>query len=454
MKVYATKVIKNNLDELNNLKKTINNFSDVIKLKNKLTNNIESSINMTKELINILKDYNFISITKEEFKGFKTLLEQELNKINQIDKDNIEIANTIINNILNYNVFGGTLYDNLFYIEKNDILTDYAYMNKDFYYEEIENLNDFDAQRILNAININKPYNIFSPRCGDGSSLLKLKKDDKAITYGLEYRNVYSQAKNFLNRIIKGDLNGSRISNNCFDMLYMVPKVSWFAEEGPTGNLIEKKEKYAVRNTIKYLKDNGILICALPKTRLTNDMAFLFSKLLKNVSILNKSNKNDYIYIIGQKQITKDPKEDVYVKLKQMKDIDVINEYNLPSSGIIEPELFRGSMLDEEALADIVLKDNLLNDFLESQNIFNDEENMKPLLPFNIGQIGLVLTSGCLDGVIEESDGQYHAIKGMVTKVKHSNVSSDNNTEIDIETISNKVQINLITPDGKFIELA
>ena len=79
---------------------------------------------------------------------------------------------------------------------------------------------------------------------------------------------------------------------------------------------------------------------------------------------------------------------------------------------------------------------------------------MRPLLPFNMGQIGLVLTSGCLDGVVEEYEGQYHAIKGMVTKVRDFNNSREDNDETSIETISNKVQINLLTPDGKFIELA
>lgn len=71
-----------------------------------------------------------------------------------------------------------------------------------------------------------------------------------------------------------------------------------------------------------------------------------------------------------------------------------------------------------------------------------------------MGQIGLVLTSGCLDGVVEEYEGQYHAIKGMVTKVRDFNNSREDNDETSIETISNKVQINLLTPDGKFIELA
>ena len=35
-----------------------------------------------------------------------------------------------------------------------------------------------------------------------------------------------------------------------------------------------------------------------------------------------------------------------------------------------------------------------------------EKQSTRPLLPFNMGQIGLVLTSGCLDGVVEEYEGQ------------------------------------------------
>ena len=95
-----------------------------------------------------------------------------------------------------------------------------------------------------------------------------------------------------------------------------------------------------------------------------------------------------------------------------------------------------------------------MESFFKKQEIETNEQNARPLMPFNMGQIGLVLTSGCLDGTVEEYEGQYHAIKGMVTKIKHVDNDIDNNEESILETISNKVQINIITPDGKFIELA
>ena len=96
-----------------------------------------------------------------------------------------------------------------------------------------------------------------------------------------------------------------------------------------------------------------------------------------------------------------------------------------------------------------------MESFFKKQEVNKENRNARPLLPFNMGQIGLVLTSGCLDGIVEEYPGQYHAIKGMVTKIKHTDTNNDvGNEESVLETISNKVQINIITPDGQFIELA
>jgi hypothetical protein len=81
-------------------------------------------------------------------------------------------------------------------------------------------------------------------------------------------------------------------------------------------------------------------------------------------------------------------------------------------------------------------------------------KDQAPLLPFNIGQVGLVLTSGCLDGVIEEMEGINHVIKGMTTKVITTNREDlDDNKMRCTETINNQVKINIFTADGKYIQL-
>ena len=93
--------------------------------------------------------------------------------------------------------------------------------------------------------------------------------------------------------------------------------------------------------------------------------------------------------------------------------------------------------------------------FLDSQTQPLVVKDQSPLLPFNIGQVGLVLTSGCLDGVVEEVDGVYHVIKGMTTKLTttQTEVSETDNKVKSTETISNQVKINVFTANGEFISL-
>ena len=102
-----------------------------------------------------------------------------------------------------------------------------------------------------------------------------------------------------------------------------------------------------------------------------------------------------------------------------------------------------------------------MNSFFESlKNKTDGMKDLKPLLPFNIGQIGLILTSGCLDGIIDESDGCFHLVKGRVAKKIDTYTSTEgeimkisrNKQEQTIETTSitsNRVEIKLVFPDGE-----
>jgi hypothetical protein len=96
-----------------------------------------------------------------------------------------------------------------------------------------------------------------------------------------------------------------------------------------------------------------------------------------------------------------------------------------------------------------------MNKVWDSQKAEKLEENIKnPLLPFNIGQIGLVLTSGCLDGLVNEADGGCHLIKGRVSKKTQKTEFRNNHTIEVTETTVNRVEINVLLPNGEFKTLA
>lgn len=446
-RLYASHIIENTLNSLSKYNESLNEKSDIKKTKNRVINDLRLMNLMCKELFKIA---NFNSNESQQIMNLSRYIERNENQVRHASEiEDIKDVLNRMNDQKDYNWNFGLSYARMFVL-------DLIAKNRTTFDE----INTSDSNKIIDSININREFNIFSPRAFDGSSLLKLKhsSNGKAITYGLESNDRYhSAAKQLTDRMIKGQLQGCTISNKIFDVLQLNPTVSWTAEIGATGNLLERKEKTALRNTVKYLRDGGILICNIPLTRITRDMAMLFSKILKDVQILRKDDDNQYVYIIGTKEIQSDPREDVY-KLLLNAEINAVKDlkfkYDLPSGGILVPDFFRGSVLDEEELLSFVNNSGLKNTFWKSQEIAERDDSIRPLLPFNMGQIGLVLTSGCLDGTVEEYPGQYHAIKGMVTKIRNVENNRESQNETSIETISNKVQINLITPNGEFIELA
>lgn len=449
--LYAGYSIKKSIDTLMNYKKMINQKTEIIKMQTRLDSELSSMLKFADELLNIIQyddciDRGTLIYLKDSIlKGMR-----ELSDIKDFN-DTIKI----INYYLDFQSIG------LQNIDLFDAKPVVRYLSGNSY-NAVEELSLNDCVKIMSSININRDFNVFSSRARSGSTLEKIKSLslDKATIYALEEKDdLFKSCKAVCDRTIKGLLTGSRISNDVFDMMILTPQVSWEYKLNQTGGLVEKAEKAMFRNHIKHLRNNGIFVYTIPISRLTRDMALLISKTLDNVQVIKKEdNLLKQVIIVGTKNQTREPKEDIYAFLSKLKYEDVSSvieiKYNLASGGIKIPDFFRGSALDEEELLNLIANSGLMNSFWE-KSINIEKQSTRPLLPFNMGQIGLVLTSGCLDGIVEEYEGQYHAIKGMVTKIRHNTTTDEgNNEEVNVETISNKVQINIVTPDGNFIELA
>lgn len=329
---------------------------------------------------------------------------------------------------------------------------------------------DFNVQALSNCITLpdnGRNINFIDPRCRNGSNLRVIKERiPTAKTYGIELEpGTAERAKQHVDHIAMGNLIGSRISNDAFDCMYVEPPISWMFNS--TSTLFAKQEKTFMHSIWKYVRPEGVIMIVIPYFRLYKDMCLMFSKYLDNIQVRKLADRdfNDkgLIAIIGTRSVKKESNEESYRMLRRIFDIDSIdNLFNkeldpyLLSEDIIPIEVFRGSILDMDEMDNIVQTSGAMDAFWNSQDVEKINENAKqPLLPFNIGQIGLVLTSGCLDGIVDEGDGNYHVIKGKVSK--KSNVERDltenNNIEIN-ETISNRVEINVMMPNGEFKVLA
>ena len=305
----------------------------------------------------------------------------------------------------------------------------------------------------------NEKLNIFHPNCYNGTIAFDFANDSD-LTYGQVDGNS-STARERLYRVIRGPLKGSFISNNFFDVLMLLPNIGYEEKKDPMGTPIEPEERIIIKNTIKYLRPGGVMIITLPYTRLMPSIALYLSKALSNLEVIKvPDDEMKRITIIGNKNPKANQSDnDIYQKLRLFDyesalDIAQLNAnyYSAPTEELVL-EYFRGSKLD---IADVLeaSNDNMIESFLINQTKPLVVKDQSPLLPFNIGQVGLVLTSGCLDGVIKEMDGINHVIKGMTTKIttKTTEDLADNKIK-STETISNQVKINVFTANGEFIQL-
>lgn len=312
---------------------------------------------------------------------------------------------------------------------------------------------------LYNTIKNTNALNIFNPVCFNGVNISEFAKE-KDSTYGNSINHV-TQAKDRMTRVIKGALKGSFISNNFFDVVYLIPSIEINVHADAFGKIKEPNEKIFIKNCVKYCRHNGVMIITLPATRIDTSLALYMSKLFAdNIQIVKVPDDSlERITIIGQKQISNKSRPDVYEKLKYIdysklpEPFSLVPTFEIPTAPLTL-ELFRGSTLDIDDVLEAT-QTNLIDSFLENQTQPLVVKDQSPLLPFNIGQVGLVLTSGCLDGVVEEIDGVYHVIKGMTTKLSttHTEVSDNDQQVKSTETISNQVKINVFTGDGEFISL-
>ena len=249
-----------------------------------------------------------------------------------------------------------------------------------------------------------------------------------------------------------------RISNSVFDIVNVQPKVSMVHKMKGDLYTLPSKEITALRDNYRYLRPNGVMIYTIPFSRFSYEIMLFWAKNFNDITIFKpeSDSKTCNITIMGRK-LTNIDYEEIYAELKQIKYSDIGTEpactYYLPED-TKEIELFRGGTIRASDMAKIISEDGLYDDFFKQINTHKLLTDTQPLLPFNIGQVGLILTSGKLDGIVEEPGDRCHIIKGRTIKyVEHLQRSMASN-EDRVDKISNRVQINAFGADGLFKEIS
>ena len=298
-----------------------------------------------------------------------------------------------------------------------------------------------------------KTVNLLDPCCGEGNALRQLRDGQNAVAYGAELDDSRAEAAlEQLDHVAMGSYYYARISRSAFHLLFLNPP--YLQLYGGA-----RSEKRFLGESYDHLMMGGVLIYIIPYYRLTEDvcrfLAAHFDQIMAYRFCEEEFRKFRQIAVLGvRKPRAEDP------RMARLLELASLTPDKLPTLDQIPPDsyplpdaektvsLFQGARVNVRELAEQMRR---MGSMLPKQSKLDGQEK-RPPLPLTIGQIGLVGGAGLINGLIECDTP--HVIKGRVIKStqRRTGDSFDNEdgsttTEI-IETTSNKMVFNLLTPEG------
>ena len=293
--------------------------------------------------------------------------------------------------------------------------------------------------------------NILDPCCGCGLALESLAKGEKSVTYGIELDELRRQeSESRLDRVGFGSFFYSRISHECFHAVFLNPP--YLSVMSGNGTKARSEKRFLVE-TIHHLMIGGILIYIIPYYRLTWDICRVLCDNFKNISVYRfldgEFSKFKQIAVLGVRK-KKDNGSDRAELLSQYamlpERIPMIDTLKPESYPLPEQEkkvdIFKGEVFNLGELQRQLAQSKSINMLFEKSRI--DAMEKRPLLPLNLGQVGLIGGSGLINGYVDCDSP--HIIKGRVIKEIKRRENEEQNTLT--ETRVNRMLFNVLTPDG------
>lgn len=307
--------------------------------------------------------------------------------------------------------------------------------------------------------------NLLDPCCGTGEAVQEFAACGDALTFGVELDgNRAAEAQKTLSRVGFGSFFGSQISHGAFHALWLNPPYLSVIEKG--GGRSRDEKKFLIES-MPYLMPEGLLVYIIPHYRLTTDICTILTDNFSDLSLWrftdSEYKKFRQLAVMGVKKKRKESDEaathNFEVRTYDVSALPCVSEisegrYVLPAVPKTV-DLFKGAEFNELELAEQLAKSDSFEHLFSRSSL--DRAGRRPPLPLNIGQIGLIGGSGLVNGLIECAHP--HVLKGRVIKVRRVNVEpiyGDSDEAIGAETretTTNKMIMNVLTPDG-FVSLA
>jgi len=306
--------------------------------------------------------------------------------------------------------------------------------------------------------------NLFDPCCGCGLALRALADGNNCYAYGVELdRHRAEEAQTRLHRVGYGSYYHSRISNEAFHAMLLNPPYLSVMTEG--GNNTRSEKRFLV-DSICHLMYGGLLIYIIPFHRLSADICRVLCDNFDDLTMWkfasDEFRRFKQVAIMGIRRKRQDGSAlvadlaSLVLEPNNLRELSDLPEgrYPLPATAK-KVDLFKGAEFNVVELAEQMKRSTSFTRLFEKNKL--DSEIKRPLLPLNIGQVGLIGGSGLINGLVECDTP--HIIKGRIVKENRTSTEENHNSRGDltsttlVETRSNKMIFNLLTPQG-FLSLS
>ena len=277
-----------------------------------------------------------------------------------------------------------------------------------------------EAQRVRGFLIFDgngRPVSVLDPCVGTGAALATITDGTGAVRYGIEldaYRA--TEAERVVDSVVHGNAFDTHCAVESFSCLFENPPYDFEVSEGRNARM----ERLFLEHTYRWLKPGGVLILVVPGDRLATCVDVLSVHFRdKAIYRLREPEAQRYkqIVLFGVRR-TKRERE-------QLKDWDVSrakaklmeiarNHENLP---ILPDVPDRQFAIPSSAPAQLIYRGlplDTLEDLLPSSGAYRQAARVlfapelratgRPLTPLHGGHVGLLTTSGLLNGIFGESD--------------------------------------------------
>lgn len=268
-------------------------------------------------------------------------------------------------------------------------------------------------------------------------------------TYG--YNSLYK-------KLIYGTFEEVRTSTN-FDMGFMGCQslYGYFnkSSEDEVENILIKMAELRSK-----VAKGGVMFLLFPRIFLTVPVLENIFSYMRNINIFIGGKTNAYVLVVGTRKLLRDKKIDGIIELMQHIAFgeNLRNPIDLECLPMAEVR-FRSvtpsrDEVEEVIGANTVFLHNFFDKATKNMELKTEEEVRHPLIPFGPGQLGLVLVSGKIDGIVDEGDGVYHVIKGSARVETNIHDAMTTSMERTVETVtSTGVSVAILTASGQYVQL-